>query len=95
MSKNNNAATTSRSSTRVDAQILEFANDNLAHEALTQRATFFLTSFKDLVRNVLELPPEDQAKFVDKIDQVCLHALLKLSGPSLLRRPFVLWTRKM
>ena len=95
MSKKNNAATTSRSSTRVDAQILEFASDNLPLETLTQRAISFLTTFKDLTRNVLGLSPGDRAKFVDKVDQVCQHVFLGILGPSLLRRHSVLWTRKM
>ena len=95
MSKKNNAATPSRSSTRVDAQILEFANSNLTLEPLTQRAIFFLTTFKALPRNVLGLTPGDQDKFVDKIDQVRQHLLLGIMGPSLLQRHFVLWTRKM
>ena len=73
MSKKNNATTTSRSSTRVDAQILEFASSNLPLDALAQRAIFFLTAFKDLARNILGLTPGDQEKFVDKIDQVCQH----------------------
>ena len=95
MSKKNNVATASRSSTRVDSQILEFASNDLSPEQFTQRAIFFLTAFRDLTRNVLGLPPGDQAKFVDKIDQVCQHALLEILGSSLLQRHFVLWTRKI
>lgn len=95
MSKKNNAATTSRSSTRADAQILEFANDSLPLETLTQKAVFFLTTFKDLTLNVLGLPPGDRAKFVDKVDQVCQYVFLEILGPSILRRHSVLWTRKM
>ena len=95
MSKKNNAATTSRSSTRVDAQILEFLNSNLTLDALTQRATFFLTSFRDLTRNILGLAPGDQEGFVDKIDQVCRNVLLGTLGFSPLQRHSVLWTRKM
>ena len=86
MSKKN-TSTTSRSSTRVDAQILEFASNNLSSEALTQRAIFFLTTFKDLARIILGLSPEDQERFVDKVDQVCQVALLlEILSPSLLRR---------
>ena len=96
MSKKNNTATTSRSSTSVDAQILEFANSNLPLETLTQLAIFFLTTFRNLAWNILRLSPEDQEKFVDKIDQVCQVALLlEILSPSLLQRHSVQWTRKM
>jgi hypothetical protein len=30
-----------------------------------------LLTDRDLAQKVLELSPEDQAKFVDKVDQVC------------------------
>lgn len=94
MSKKNNAATTSRSSSRVDSQLLEFANTDLPLETLTQRAIPLLTTSKDLAGNVLGLTPGDQARFVDRVDLVCQDALHENLDFSLLRRHSVLWTRK-
>ncbi|KAF9644346.1 kinase-like protein [Thelephora ganbajun] len=68
MAKKGNAATASHISTRGEASTQEFANRNLTHEMLRQQATLLLNS-KDLVRNVRGLTPEDQTKFVDKVDQ--------------------------
>lgn len=71
MAKRNNPATISLNSTHIEAQILEFSNGDLPPGTSTQRASILLTTTKDLVQNVLGLSPEDQAKFVDKTDQVC------------------------
>jgi len=57
-----------QNSTRGEFAIREFANSNLTLEQSRQRAAVLLNS-KGLLRNVLGLTPEDQAKFVDKIDQ--------------------------
>lgn len=84
MSKNN-SATASRSSTSVDAQILEFANSSLSLKQLTRRAVSVLTTFKDSPQTVLDLTPGDQEKCVDKIDQAC-QRLLEILGPSLPQR---------
>lgn len=64
-----NFAKASHNSTLGEAQILELANGNLSLEALKHRATVLLTS-KHILRDVLGLAPEDQARFVDRIDQV-------------------------
>lgn len=70
MAKRNNAAPTSRTLTREAAQVQDFANSNAPLETLTQQTSALLTT-KDLVTNVRALTGEDQAKFVDKADQVC------------------------
>lgn len=82
----NNSATASRSSTSVDAQILEFANSNLPPEQLTRHAVYVLTTFKDSPQTVLGLTPGNQEKCVDKIDQVCQRLLLEILGFSLPQR---------
>ncbi|KAF9643163.1 kinase-like protein [Thelephora ganbajun] len=66
MAKKSNAATTLRDLTHIEIQ--EFALSNLTPEA-SRRQTAFLLNNKDLVRDVLKLTPEDQVKFIDKIDQ--------------------------
>ncbi|KAF9647758.1 kinase-like protein [Thelephora ganbajun] len=68
MTKGNNAPTVSHISTRGEAQIREFANSNLTPETSRQRAALLLNG-KDLARNVRGLTPEDQTRFVDKVDQ--------------------------
>jgi len=50
--------------------VREFANNNLILEQSRRRAAYLLNS-KELPRDLRELTPEDQAKFVDKVDQVC------------------------
>lgn len=69
-----NVAKASHNSTFRETQILELANSNLSLETVTQRATVLFAS-KHLVRVVLGLAPQDQAKLVDKIDQVCQNVL--------------------
>ncbi|KAF9647761.1 kinase-like protein [Thelephora ganbajun] len=68
MAKKDNAAIIPRISTRGEAPIQEFVNSNLTPETSRQQAALLLNS-KDLVRNLRGLTPEDQTKFVDKIDQ--------------------------
>ena len=90
MAKKNDAA----NSTNGEAQVLEFANSNLSLEMLTRRATVLLTT-KNLVRIVRELTPGDQAKFLDKVDQVCQVVLIEILRSCILRRHTTLWTGKM
>lgn len=70
MSKRNSTTTTSPNNTRGEAQLLEFSNSSEPPEASRQRANDLLTSTR-LVQNVLGLTPQDQTRFVDKVDQVC------------------------
>ena len=69
MSRNNNAAA-SQNLTPLGAQCRALANDNLTPEDLRKQACVLLVN-KNLPRDILGLPTEDQAKFVDKVDQVC------------------------
>ena len=69
MARRNSTATTSHNATRGEAQFLEFSNSSDSPEVLRQRATVFLAN-KDLVQNVRGLTSQDQARFVDKVDQV-------------------------
>ena len=70
MARKNNAAATPQNTTSRGTPIREFLNSNLSFEALRQSAAILLTG-KDLVRNILGMTPEDQTKFLDKVDQVC------------------------
>ena len=56
-------------STRGEALLREFANNDLSPDALRQRASILLSS-KDLVRNAMGLTPEERARLIDKFDQV-------------------------
>ena len=58
-----------RGLTRGEVALQEFVNSDLPSEQLRQRAAPLLSS-KELLQNVLGLPPEEQTKFVDKVDQV-------------------------
>ena len=62
-----------RNSTRGERAIQEFVNSNLANEPLGQRAAPLLNS-KQLQRDILGLTPDDQTKFMEKVDQVCRDA---------------------
>ncbi|KAF9789416.1 kinase-like domain-containing protein [Thelephora terrestris] len=64
MSKKSRAATATTS----HKELLELANGDLSPEALTQKAVILLTT-KDLPQSILGLTPDDQEKFVDKVDQ--------------------------
>jgi len=79
VAKRNNAAAALQSSTRGEAPFREFANNTLTPEQSRQQAALLLNS-KDLLRNLRTLMPEDQAKFIDKADQVRRRWL---SNPSL------------
>ena len=57
-------------STPYNAAIQEFLNSNATPKRLRQRAAALLSG-KELLRNVRGLTPEDQSRFVDKLDQVC------------------------
>ena len=70
MGRTGNGATEPRDSTRGEAAILEFSDSDLSSERLRQRAPLLLND-KGLLRNVRGLTPGDQARFVDKVDQVC------------------------
>lgn len=69
MAKSSKTVVAPRGSTRGEVAIQEFVNSNLPSEQLRQRAAPLLSS-KELLRSVWGLPPEDQTKFVEKVDQV-------------------------
>ena len=71
MTRKSNAAAAPQSSTstRGEAPFREFATNTLTPEQSRQRAAPLLNS-KDLLRNVRALTPEDQTKFIDKVDKV-------------------------
>ena len=64
-----NASTASRNPTRGEIAIQELVNRDFKPQLLRQRAAQLLNS-KQLLRNVLGLALEDQAKFVEKVDEV-------------------------
>jgi len=70
MTKTSEVITALRNSIRGEAAIQEFSNSNLTPERSRQQAASLLGN-KRLPRNVLGLTPEDQTRFVDKVDQVC------------------------
>jgi len=70
MTKKSNTVAASRNSTRGETAIREFANSNLTPEQLKPRAAVLLNN-KELLRNVPGLTPEEQARFLDRVDQVC------------------------
>ena len=51
------------------SRVREFVDSDLTREQLRRWFTR-LHDRKDLVRGVQELTPEDQARFIDKVDQV-------------------------
>jgi hypothetical protein len=69
MAKKNNAVPTSHNATNGGTPIREILSDGLPSEALRLRTGALLTG-KDLVWNVLAVTPQDQTKFIDKVDQV-------------------------
>jgi len=75
MARTSKSVVAPRGSTRGEAAIQEFLNSSLPSEQLRQRAAPLLSS-KELLRNVWGLPPEDQTRFVDKLDQVRQDRLL-------------------
>ena len=75
MARKSNTAAALQSSTRGETPFREFANTSLTPEQSRRRAVPLLNS-KDLLRNVRALTPEDQAKFIDKLDQVCRRWLV-------------------
>ena len=62
--------------TREKAAIQEFANSDLTPEQLRQRAPVLLNS-NELLRNIPGLTPEEQTKFLDRVDQVCRSSFPK------------------
>ena len=70
MARKNNTAAPPHIPTGGGTQIREFLTSNFPLETLRQR-TENLLSNKDLVRNIQAMTPEDQTKFLDKVDQVC------------------------
>ena len=92
-----NASTASRNPTRGEIAIQELVNRDFKPQLLRQRAAQLLNS-KQLLRNVLGLALEDQAKFVEKVDEVGRDGpffSLESFPPSLLQRYIRLSTRKM
>ena len=97
MAKTSKPIAAPRNPTRGEAAIQEFANSSLTPEQLKQRAAPLLNN-KELVRDVQGLTREDQAKFVDKVDQVGQSDSffsLEIFPPSFLQRRIRPSTRKM
>lgn len=97
MARPGKVVATPYNSTRGETAIQEFANSNLTPELLRQRAATLLDS-KELLRDVRGLTPEDQAKFLDRVDQVCRGDplfFLEIIPPLILQRHIRLSTRKM
>ena len=76
MTKKSNTVAASRNSTRGETAIREFANSNLTPEQSKPRAAILLNN-KELLRNVPGLTPEEQARFLDRVDQVRRSCLPK------------------
>ena len=60
---------TPRNPTRGEAAIQEFAISSLTYKQSRQRVALLLKN-RELLRDVQGLTPEDQAGFVEKVDQV-------------------------
>ena len=69
MSENSNTVLAPRTSSRGEPLIREIIHTNLAPEQLRQRVAPLLAD-RELLRGVRALGPEDQTKFIDKVDQV-------------------------
>jgi len=69
--------------TGLKAKIQDFLDDHLPSKRLRQK-TGFLSTGEGLLRVAQELTLEEQAKLVDKIDQVCRSACLSTTPPTLL-----------
>ena len=70
------AASALRDSAGGEAPFLEFVDGNLTPEQSKQWTALLLDS-KDLLRNVQGLAPEDQTRFIDKVDQVRRTRLIR------------------
>ena len=57
-----------------EAAIREFANSDLELKLLMRRAGPLLSS-EELLQDVQRLTPEEQTKFVDKVNEVCRGSL--------------------
>lgn len=75
MAKHKSSTTSPQNSAQGATLILEFANDKLTPEASRKQVTPLFNS-KDLVQDILTLTQEDQAKLIDKVDQVCKRGWL-------------------
>ena len=69
MSENRDTVLAPRTSSRGEPLIREIIHTSLTPEQLRQRVAPLLIG-EELLRNVLSLAPEDQTKFIDKVDQV-------------------------
>ena len=78
MSRRGNAAAALQDSTRGETLFREFARSNLTPEQSKQRAAVLLDS-RDLLQNVQGLGPEDQTRFIDKVNQVRRSWSIRLS----------------
>ena len=63
---------------QLEAMVREFLNSNAPTERLRELARLLLTN-GDILRVIRELTPEDQGRFVDKVDQVRRSAVFKSS----------------
>ena len=66
------------STTGGETPFREFVYNNLTPEKSRRRVAVLLDS-RDLLRNVQGLSPEDQTRFIDKVDQVRQSWLIRLS----------------
>ena len=82
MNRTGKATAAVRNPARGETAFQEFANGNYTPEQLRQQAASLLDS-KELLQNVRGLTPEDQTRFVDKVDRVCQDALTLSRNPSL------------
>lgn len=70
MSRRGNTAASLQNSTNRETSFRAFAYNNLTPEKAKRWAAILL-DHKDLLQNIHELPPEDQTRFINKVDQVC------------------------
>ena len=70
MARKSNTAAALQNPTRAETSFRDFAYSNLTPEQSSQRAAPLLSS-RELLRNVRGLAPEDQTKFIEKVDKVC------------------------
>lgn len=78
MSRENDATASPRSSTCGEMALWDFVNNDLTPKQLKQQADLLLDS-EELLQSVQGLTPEDQMRFIDRVDQVCQGWLTLLS----------------
>ena len=96
MAKESNTAAT-QNLAHGEAPFREFAYADLTPEQSKKQAVPLLNS-KELLRSVRALPPGDQQRFIDKVDQVCTEGrifFLEIYPPLFPQRHIQLSIRKM